>query len=98
MLMIANDNNYFIYTDKYFIYVLIIILTLSMLSKKFSRRHLEILSFFQETGFDISYKFSPEETICMKCQIIFSGYKICRLQNLLIDMLTTCIHTMCYWV
>ena len=24
-------------------------------------------------GFDISYKLSPEETICMKCQILFLG-------------------------
>ena len=29
--------------------------------------------FFQKTGFDISCKLSPLETICMKCQILFSG-------------------------
>ena len=30
--------------------------------------------FFQKTGFDISCKLSPMETICMKCQIlIFLG-------------------------
>ena len=29
--------------------------------------------FFQKTGFDISCKLSPVETICMKCQILFSG-------------------------
>ena len=29
--------------------------------------------FSQETGFDISCKLSPLETICMKCQILFSG-------------------------
>ena len=28
---------------------------------------------FQKTGFDISCKLSPLETICMKCQILFSG-------------------------
>ena len=27
----------------------------------------------QKTGFDISCKLSPKETICMKCQILFSG-------------------------
>ena len=27
--------------------------------------------FFQETGFDISCKLSPEETICMKYQNLF---------------------------
>ena len=29
--------------------------------------------FSQKTGFDISYKLSSVETICMKCQILFSG-------------------------
>ena len=29
--------------------------------------------FFQKTEFDISCKLSPLETICMKCQILFSG-------------------------
>ena len=29
--------------------------------------------FFQKMGFDISCKLSPLETICMKCQILFSG-------------------------
>ena len=32
-----------------------------------------IILFSQETGFDISYKLSPIGTICMKCQILFSG-------------------------
>ena len=31
--------------------------------------------FSQKTGFDISCKLSPKETICMKCQILFSGKK-----------------------
>ena len=30
-------------------------------------------NFFQKIGFDISSKLSPRETICMKCQIPFSG-------------------------
>ena len=29
--------------------------------------------FSQKTGFDIVSKLSPLETICMKCQILFSG-------------------------
>ena len=29
--------------------------------------------FFQKIGFDISCKLSPKETICMKCQSLFSG-------------------------
>ena len=29
--------------------------------------------FSQKTGFDISCKLSPQETVCMKCQILFSG-------------------------
>ena len=29
----------------------------------------------QETGFDISCKLSPMETICMQCQILFPGKK-----------------------
>ena len=28
--------------------------------------------FYQKTGFDISCKLSPVETICMKCQSLFS--------------------------
>ena len=33
--------------------------------------------FFQKTGFDISFKFSSLETICMKYQNLFCGkYKI----------------------
>ena len=39
--------------------------------------------FSQKTGFDISCKLSPLETICMKCQILFSGKNIskCPLLN-----------------
>ena len=32
--------------------------------------------FFQKTDFDISCKLFPVETICMKCQILFSGKNI----------------------
>ena len=32
-----------------------------------------LLKYFPKIGFDISYKLSPVETICMKCQILFSG-------------------------
>ena len=51
-------------------------LLLSTLGKIFSRRYIEI--FFSvyishKTGFDTSCKLSPMETICMKCQILFSG-------------------------
>ena len=48
---------------------------LSILGKIFSRRHFEIFffNFSQKTGYDISCKLSPEETICMKCQSLFSG-------------------------
>ena len=44
------------------------------MGKTYSRKHFEIffLFFFQKTGFDISCKLSPVETICMKCQILFS--------------------------
>ena len=43
----------------------------------FSRRQTDnTFSYFtQKTGFDISCKLSPKETICMKCQILFSGKK-----------------------
>ena len=35
---------------------------------------LKYFSYFsQKTGFDISCKLSPIKTICMKCQILFSG-------------------------
>ena len=29
--------------------------------------------FYHNVGFDISYKLSPQETICMKCQSSFFG-------------------------
>ena len=35
---------------------------------------LMIFSYFSpKIGFDITCKLSPEETVCIKCQIIFSG-------------------------
>ena len=35
---------------------------------------LKLFSYFhQKTGCDITCKLSPLETICMKCQILFSG-------------------------
>ena len=48
--------------------------TRSSLGKIFSRRHFGIFfsSFSQKTGFDIPCKLSPMETICMKCQNLFS--------------------------
>ena len=43
--------------------------------------------FFLKTGFDISCKYLPMETICMKCQILFSGKNkkissVCRMLKL----------------
>ena len=50
---------------------------ISMLGKIFSRPRIEIVFFFffffQNTGFDISCKLSSMETICMKCEVLFSG-------------------------
>ena len=43
---------------------------LSTQGKIFSRPHFSY--FFQKTGFDISCKLSHMETICMKCQSLFS--------------------------
>ena len=50
----------------------------STLCKIFSRRLTEFFFFFfsyfsQKTGFNISCKMSPLETICMKCNILFPG-------------------------
>ena len=44
--------------------------------------------FSQKTSFDISWKLSPVETICMKCQILFSrkikkNISVCRLLKIL---------------
>ena len=54
-----------------------IYLTLSMLGKNSADDILKFFFFFsnfsQKTDFDISCKLSPEETICMKCQNLFSG-------------------------
>ena len=43
--------------------------------------------FFQKTGFGSSCKLSPLETICMKCQNMFSGKK-CRLLKFLPSVLS----------
>ena len=49
----------------------------STLGKIFSRRILQYFSLLpQKTRFDISCNLSPEETICMKCQVRFSGKNI----------------------
>ena len=65
-------------------------LMLSMLGKYCIRQRFEVfflIFFSQKTGFDISCKLSPKktgfdiqcklskDTICMKCQILFSGKK-----------------------
>ena len=56
----------------------------SILSKIFSRPHFEIVFYFpQKTGFDISCKSSPMDTICTKCQIPFSGKNKKNIVNLL---------------
>ena len=58
------------------IHILISHLMLSTVGKIFSRQHFEIFyNSSQETGFNISCKLPPLETICMKCQILFSGKK-----------------------
>ena len=38
-------------------------------------------NFSQNIRFDISYKLSPKETICMKCQILFSTKKKKKKKN-----------------
>ena len=51
-------------------------LRFSTLGENFRRQHFKIFSYFsQKTGFDSSCKLSPFYTICMKCQILFSGEK-----------------------
>ena len=63
------------------------ILTLRILGKIFSRNIFSFVFFSRNTGFDISCKLSPLETICMKCQILVSGRiirkisPICHLLN-----------------
>ena len=43
-----------------------------MLGKNFGRCQFEIFFlFFHNIGLDISCKFSPKKTICMKCQSLF---------------------------
>ena len=76
-----------------------------MLGKKFSRRNFEIffLFLFQKICFDISCKLSPKETICMKCQSLFSEKNNTDVVNLLfaglawrgirVNVLKVCIWT-----
>ena len=46
---------------------------LSLLAISADAKLMILFLFSQKTGFDISCKLSPLETICMKCQILFSG-------------------------
>ena len=46
---------------------------LSLLAISADAKPMILFLFSQKTGFDISCKLSPLETICMKCQILFSG-------------------------
>ena len=48
----------------------------AQLKKKINRRHLKYFSdLFQKTGFDISCKLFLKETLCLKCQTLFSEKK-----------------------
>ena len=56
---------------------LVSLLTISTLGEILSRRHFGIYFFFfsHKTGSGIACKLYPLETICMKCQNLFSGEK-----------------------
>ena len=48
--------------------------------KLFQQTHFDIFFlFFPRIGSDSSCKLSPQETICMKCQVLFSRNKIARM-------------------
>ena len=49
-------------------------MSIAQSKEKINRRYFEILFsyLFQNTGFDISCKLSHKETVCMKCQTLFS--------------------------
>ena len=54
--------------------ILLVIVNLYHYMSKFSRPQSKDFSYFsQKTGFYISCKLSPLETICMKCQNLISG-------------------------
>ena len=56
---------------------------LNTLVKSTTDNILKHFSYFsQKTGFDSSCKLSPMETICMKCQILFSGKNKKTIANL----------------
>ena len=51
-------------------------LKLSRVGKTFRKTAIQTVFYFsQKIVFDISYKLSPKEIICMKCQSLFSGKK-----------------------
>ena len=81
-------NEILLYYVIYYIY-----LPLNMLSEKFSRRHFGIVVFFShKIGFDMSFRLSPKETICMKCQSLFSRknkkknrqFVVCRISPIVV--------------
>ena len=64
-------------------------LTLRTLGKIFSGRHIDIFSYFpHKTSFDVSCKLSPLETICMKCQNLFSRKNKKKNHQLMCHLLT----------
>ena len=77
---------------------LLFTLTLCVLGKKICSCHFEIFYFFfQKISFDISCKLSPNETICVKCQSLFSGQDMkniskCHLLKFLSSMLNFNMH------
>ena len=57
-------------------------LTLSTLGKTLITLKYFFLFFFQKTGSDIPCQLSPMETICMKCQKLFSGKNMKNITNM----------------
>ena len=61
---LCNSHSFHCYVDAYF-------LVFSLLAKDCCGHSEIVFLFCLKIGFDISCKLSPQETICMKCEILF---------------------------
>ena len=74
LVILSSLSGGLIYQELKIDLIKVTFLTLSMLIKKLHQKTLwNIFLIFSGNRFDISCKLSPFETICFKCQFLFSG-------------------------
>ena len=80
LYFVEKSENHYLNTSSYrepcsYLINFYLLLTVTTLLSNLADKFIIFSYFSQKTGIDILYKLSPLETICMKCQILFSGKK-----------------------